>query len=100
MTYAVDSSNKKFKLSYHLRNEIQDALERRMIQSIINDVDSAKQVIRNGFVGTNELTDHQLIEDYIDWHGLYDEGDVRRDSLMCRIIDEQGNDAFEREFLK
>lgn len=98
MSHLFDTS-KKFELSPKLRLDLRQALVLAMVSSIQRDHDNAKHVVTNGFAGVNNLNDKQLIEDYADWHELEDEGDYLHDSLMCRIIEEQGIDAFEREIL-
>lgn len=71
----------------HLSDEIFDVLPSRVAEASFGDGCGVDLVVDGGsFVGMSEMSDHELMEYYMDYNGIYDESDIENDEIAKKLI--------------
>lgn len=71
----------------HVASEIFDVLPQRVAECSLGDGQDVDMIVYGGsFPGMHEMSDHQLMEYYMDYSGIYDEEEIENDELAKKLI--------------
>jgi hypothetical protein len=88
-----------FKFSENLRDKVEEAMVDRLTDALQQGNDVCESIIRSGYSGIDDMPCHELMDEYMNWHGAYSLKECPDDQILRKMIEEWDSYLFEKEVL-